>query len=156
MAWIGGGVGERDVLLVGVEDAFVHRLLAVGADHGADRIELERHLAVVTAGLIPDEEPAVALVVLEQREAEGESVGADIHVELRLLRAVLINPVRDGTLAPPEVGALGHGVDGAAGAAGAVEQTLRAADDVGAFDVEGARDADRSAAETPASAHLSR
>ena len=85
MARVGRGVGERDVLLVGVEDALVDGLLGLRADDGAERVELERDLAVEAPGLIADEEAAVALGVVEQREAERDPLPAEVVVQLALL-----------------------------------------------------------------------
>ena len=85
--------------------------------------------------------------VVQIAEAKRDIIGAPVVVELALLGAVLVDAPFALAVAAVEVGALGHGVDRAAGPARPVEQTLRTADDLGALDVERARDADGRGAE---------
>ena len=147
VAGIGGSVGERDVLLIGVQDALVDRSLALHPEDSTEGRELEGELAVEALRLVADKDAAVFLRVVQIAEAKRDIIAAPVVVELALLGAVLVDAPFALAVAAVEVGALGHGVDRAAGPARPVEQTLRTADDLGALDVERARDADGRGAE---------
>ena len=147
VAWVGRGVGERDVLLVGVDDPLVDRLLALEADDGAHLRQLQSELTVIAFCLVADEDAAVALRVVQQGQPQREAIAADVVVELSLLGAVLVDAPRRAALVAAELGAFGDRVDRAAGAAGPVQESLRAAHHVRALDVEGRRDAGSGGAE---------
>ena len=136
MARVGGGVGERDVFLIRIQDAGVVGLARDHANDGAERGDAESDLAVDTLGFVTDEDAAVELVVVEEGDAHGDVFGAPVVVEEELFRAVLIDAEIGAASVAVEGGALGHDVDGAARAAGAVEEALRAAHDIGALDIE--------------------